>query len=121
MINFDLRSLLLSALALGMSGCGLIDSDVTNFDLTLPAKSFTIDATSWQVDQTAATALLSTNCSAAPAALHDGRRGRVPDGVHRHLRRDLAHVRAEHGSQHVPADRIWWPRSRSSSRSTTSP
>lgn len=67
MTNFQFRSLLLVA-TLGASGCGLIDSDVTNFDLTLPAKSFTVDATSWQVDQTAATALFSTNCSSTPAA-----------------------------------------------------
>src|ERR1043166_2320499 len=31
-------------------GCGLISSDVTNFDLTLPAKKFTIDASNWKVD-----------------------------------------------------------------------
>ena len=31
-------------------GCGLISSDVTNFDLTLPDKKFTIDASNWKVD-----------------------------------------------------------------------
>src|SRR5215813_7447237 len=46
-----------------LSGCGLISSDVTNFDLTLPDKNFTIDATSWQVDQMQAGALLAMTCS----------------------------------------------------------
>jgi hypothetical protein len=49
------------------TGCGLISSDVTDFDLTLPDKSFTIDATSWQIDQTMTTAMLNMSCSAAPS------------------------------------------------------
>jgi hypothetical protein len=43
----------LAAAALGLSlagGCGLISSDVTNFDLMLPDKKFTIDASGWQVN-----------------------------------------------------------------------
>jgi hypothetical protein len=48
------------------TGCGLIDSDVTNFDLTLPDKNFTIDATGWQVDQTAAMTYLDTSCASMP-------------------------------------------------------
>lgn len=50
-----------------LAGCGLIDSDVANFDLTLPDKNFTIDATGWQVDQTAATTLTSTSCAQMPS------------------------------------------------------
>lgn len=45
----------LAAAVLGLSlaaGCGLISSDVTNFDLMLPDKKFTIDASGWQVDTT---------------------------------------------------------------------
>ena len=45
----------LAAVVLGVSlaaGCGLISSDVTNFDLMLPDKKFTIDASGWQVDTT---------------------------------------------------------------------
>ena len=45
----------LAAAILGLSlaaGCGLISSDVTNFDLMLPDKKFTIDASGWQVDTT---------------------------------------------------------------------
>lgn len=38
--------------AAGLGGCSLISSDVTNFDLTLPDKKFTIDASGWQIDTT---------------------------------------------------------------------
>lgn len=67
MTNLSMRlAAVLVTMATG-GGCGLISSDVTNFDLTLPDKTFTIDATSWQVDQAQAAALLGTNCSSAPA------------------------------------------------------
>lgn len=49
--------------ALFVSGCGLIESDVTNFDLTLPEKSFSVDASGWQVNQTAADAFLGMGCT----------------------------------------------------------
>ena len=48
------------------SGCGLISSDVSNFDLTLPDKNFTIDASGWMVDSAKAAGYLSTNCASAP-------------------------------------------------------
>jgi len=60
------RLSLLCAIGLCTTGCGLISSDVTNFDLTLPDKNFTVDATSWQVDQQQADTLLSLNCSSQP-------------------------------------------------------
>jgi hypothetical protein len=60
------RLSLLLLIGLGTTGCGLISSDVTNFDLTLPDKNFTIDATTWQVDQQQADLVLSTNCSSQP-------------------------------------------------------
>jgi hypothetical protein len=50
------------------AGCGLISSDVTDFDLTLPDKTFTIDAASWQVDGSDAQALLATSCASAPSS-----------------------------------------------------
>lgn len=53
--------------ALLVSGCGLIDSDVTNFDLSLPEKAFSVDASGWQVDQAEADAILSTSCGSAPS------------------------------------------------------
>jgi hypothetical protein len=49
----------LSALA----GCGLISSDVTNFDLTLPPKTFTIDIGGWKVDQAATDLYLKQPCT----------------------------------------------------------
>jgi hypothetical protein len=53
--------------AASAASCGLIDSNVADFDLTLPDKSFSIDASSWQVDQTQADVLLGTSCGSAPA------------------------------------------------------
>ena len=40
-----MRYLAFAALAF-LGGCGLISSDVTNFDLTLKPKQFTVDASS---------------------------------------------------------------------------
>ena len=54
-------------LLLAASGCGLVSSDVTDFDLTLPDKTFTIDAASWQVDNTTAQQLLATSCANMPS------------------------------------------------------
>ena len=60
----------LAAAVLGLSlaaGCGLISSDVTNFDLMLPDKKFTIDASTWQVNTTKSPfnngTLASVSCS----------------------------------------------------------
>jgi hypothetical protein len=50
-------------IALLVSGCGLISSDVTNFNLDLPDKKFSIDTMSWNVDQARADAALNTPCS----------------------------------------------------------
>jgi hypothetical protein len=57
----------LSLLVAASTGCGLISSDVTDFDLTLPDKSFSIDTSSWQIDQAKAQVLLNTSCAAAPS------------------------------------------------------
>src|SRR5262249_55088917 len=48
------------------AGCGLVSSDVTNFDLTLPDKDFSVDTSGWQVDQQAAQTYLRTSCDSAP-------------------------------------------------------
>lgn len=53
-------------LASGATGCGLISSDVTNFDLTLPDKSFSVDASGWQVDRQAADQFLAMSCLQSP-------------------------------------------------------
>ncbi len=50
-----------------MSGCGLIDSDVTNFNLALDGKPFSVDASGWQIDQAEADQILSTPCGGAPS------------------------------------------------------
>jgi hypothetical protein len=53
-------------LAIGAAtGCGLISSDVTNFDLTLPDKKFTIDMGGWQFNSTARDTYLMRTCSAS--------------------------------------------------------
>jgi len=52
----------LAAIA-GLGGCGLISSDVTNFDLMLSPKKFTIDATRWSVDQDKADTYLNVSCA----------------------------------------------------------
>jgi hypothetical protein len=57
-----MTSLRLALGALVLSGCGLISSDVTNFDLTLKPKQFTVDTSSWQVSQQAADTFLNTSC-----------------------------------------------------------
>lgn len=57
----------LALLAAASAGCGLISSDVADFDLTLPDKSFSIDTSGWQIDEAQAEAVLGLNCSAAPS------------------------------------------------------
>lgn len=52
------------AAALGLAGCGLVDSSVTNFDLYIKDKTFTVDTQQWMlqnVDQ-----LTSTSCTPSP-------------------------------------------------------
>jgi len=58
-----LCTLVLTLLA---GGCGLISSDVTNFDLTLPDKNFSVDAASWEITDAEAQPLLSTSCAGNP-------------------------------------------------------
>jgi hypothetical protein len=56
----------LLAVAYLATGCGLIDSDVTNFNLALEPKKFSVDASGWQVNQQAADTFLMTSCASAP-------------------------------------------------------
>lgn len=51
-------------LGLGLGGCGLIDPDVTQFDLGLPDKQFTIDAGNWGLSNPEQ--LLSAQCQTTP-------------------------------------------------------
>lgn len=61
-----MRCLLATALLAGIlsTGCGLVDPDITNFDLQLDDKMFTVDTEQWQlsgVDQ-----FTSLDCSGSP-------------------------------------------------------
>jgi hypothetical protein len=49
-----------------LTGCGLISSDVTDFDLNLPDKTFSIDTAGWSIDEAEAQTFLGTSCSAVP-------------------------------------------------------
>src|SRR4051794_20936736 len=66
-MNYPCLRLMMAALGIGAvassGGCGLISSDVTNFDLTLPDKKFTIDASGWNVKQADADRVLALSCS----------------------------------------------------------
>ncbi len=63
----DSRFAIGSMLAAALGGCGLISSDVTNFNLDLPDKNFTIDAAGWQVDADQAAVLTQTSCASNPS------------------------------------------------------
>ncbi|MDQ3364071.1 MAG: hypothetical protein M3680_01390 [Myxococcota bacterium] len=59
------RALVVAAAFAG-TGCGLISSDVTNFNLDLPEKKFSIDSAGWDIDPQQADAYLNTTCSSSP-------------------------------------------------------
>jgi hypothetical protein len=61
-----MRIIALSAIvaaAMAAGGCGLISSDVTSFDLTLPDKTFTVDTAQWKL-QPASGNFPAIDCSA---------------------------------------------------------
>ena len=43
------RSILAAAAALWLAGCGLIDPDITDFELQLPKKEFTVNTGEWEL------------------------------------------------------------------------
>jgi hypothetical protein len=49
-----------------LCGCGVINSGSTDVALEVGHKHFTIDASSWQVNQAAATSFLAMSCEATP-------------------------------------------------------
>jgi len=49
-------------MVLAASGCGLISSNVTNVQIALQPKMFSVDASGWQVNQTAADLFLGMAC-----------------------------------------------------------
>ncbi len=90
---------------IALSGCGLISSNATTYDLDLPAKSFSVDASGWQVTQTAAEAYLTKTCDTQPRAVRDGSGRRVPDELHGELRRGRPHLRSRARGRRAPDDR----------------
>ena len=59
-----MRSLIALALAVPLFGCGLVDPNITNFDLALPNKTFTIDSANWGLMN--ADQLTSQTCTVSP-------------------------------------------------------
>lgn len=57
---------LVSVVAVALSGCSVISSDVTRFDLDLPSKRFSVEGSGWPVSQTAAQTYLGMQCGASP-------------------------------------------------------
>ena len=55
-----------AALALAVGGCGLVDEDVTRFDLSLPNKTYSVDSASWRV-QGDPSLVLNMSCGSDPA------------------------------------------------------
>lgn len=47
------RWTLVAAVVLSTAGCGLIDSDITNFELLFPDKEFTVDTAQWELSDDA--------------------------------------------------------------------
>jgi hypothetical protein len=73
-----LRLLVAAGAIAAASGCGLISSDVTDFDLTLPDKEFTVDSASWDVTEQEAQAFLSTRCDTSPLVCSSAARQACP-------------------------------------------
>jgi hypothetical protein len=61
------------------AGCGLVDADITDFDLSLPEKSFTVDTSTWGLDSSAA-AVLSTPCTVGGGVCELAAATACPDG-----------------------------------------
>ncbi len=66
MLITNLRTAIGVVLGAALASCGLISSDVTDFDLTLPDKKFTINIDGWQVDDANASTYLERSCAGAP-------------------------------------------------------
>lgn len=67
MVRLFLVAALGTSLALTLAsvpGCGLVDPDITNFDLALPDKTFTVDADNWELQ--GADQLINQTCTTQP-------------------------------------------------------
>jgi hypothetical protein len=73
-----LRCCLTASLVALIGGCGLIDSDIADVDLSLPDKTFSIDADQWPLDE--AGQVPGFDCSAAPQVCGEIAAEACPDG-----------------------------------------
>ena len=64
------RFLVIAAICLGAGGCGLIDSDITRFDLRVSDKRFTVDTSEWNL--TADASFPSIPCAGTPGICSTG-------------------------------------------------
>lgn len=55
-----------------VSGCSIVSSDVASFDIALPPKSFSVDATGWQIRSTDASQYLALPCGSSPNVCSSG-------------------------------------------------
>ena len=55
---------------MGLGGCGLIDSDITDFNLSLPEREVTVDTADWEL--TDDSAMPAIDCSDEPAVCSAG-------------------------------------------------
>jgi hypothetical protein len=60
----SLASFAIAAMLAALGGCGLISSDVTQFDLTLPEKTFTVDTSQWMLKDVGT--FTSVSCASDP-------------------------------------------------------
>ncbi|MCB9563841.1 MAG: hypothetical protein H6708_25890 [Kofleriaceae bacterium] len=66
------------ALWLGGAGCGLVSSDIDDFDLSIEEKSFTIDTSQWGL--TDVDTFVNTDCSATPGVCATAAQQACTDG-----------------------------------------
>jgi hypothetical protein len=66
------------AVAVLGGGCGLIDSDIADVDLSLPDKTFSIDADQWPLDE--ASQVPGVDCSGAPQVCASAAAEACPEG-----------------------------------------
>lgn len=74
-----LRVCLWAGIAGAVGGCGLISSDVTDFDLSLPNKTYTVDSASFDVNGDP-DAVLSMSCTPASGACELAGEMACPEG-----------------------------------------
>jgi hypothetical protein len=69
---YMLRLLCTGVLAAMLGACGLIDSNVTDFDLSMPAKTFTVDTAQWDLMGDGNDEFPAIDCSGQPGVCSAG-------------------------------------------------